>query len=105
MHVSVGRDSAGSFSIRGALRSADGDISTSSSKYIVKCCIGNRPWMLVRCALNGREEEQYGFDKQYLEMLGFVVKSADNQLALVDGASYHRQDRSVQVGGTVFVHC
>ena len=38
-------------------------------------------------------------------MLGFVVKSMGNQLALADGASHHRKDRSTQADGTVFVHC
>ena len=41
------QDSDGSFSIRGALPSADGDIAISSSKEVVKCCVGSKPWMLV----------------------------------------------------------
>ena len=68
VHVSVGRDSVGSFSIRGALYLADGDIAISSSEDIVKCCAGSKPWMLVRFALSRQEEEPHGFDKQYLEM-------------------------------------
>ena len=56
VNVSVGRDSVGSFSIRGALRSADGDIAISSARDIVRRCIGSKYWMLVRFAL-GRIEE------------------------------------------------
>ena len=52
MNVSVGRDSAGSFSIRGALYSADGDLEISSSKDDVKCCVVSKPWMLVRFAIS-----------------------------------------------------
>ena len=72
MHVSVGRDSVGSFSIRGALHSADGNISISPSRDLVKFCVGSKPWMLVRFALSRNEEYLDGFDKQYLEMLGFL---------------------------------
>ncbi len=70
----------------------------------MNCCIGSKYWMLVRFALGRKEEELCGFDKQYLEMLGFLVKSVDNQLALADGASRCRKDRSAQVDDTVFVH-
>ena len=42
VNVSVGRDSVGSFSIRGALHSADGDIAIYSSRDIVKTCIGRK---------------------------------------------------------------
>ena len=51
VNVSVGRDSVGSFGIRGALHSADGDIAITSSRDIVKCYIGSTYWMLVRFAL------------------------------------------------------
>ena len=77
VNVSVGRDSAGSFSIRGALYSADGDIALSSSKDTLKCCIGSKPWMLVRFALSRGEEYLDGFDAQYLDMLGFAMKSME----------------------------
>jgi len=75
VNVSVGRDSVGSFSIRGAHYSADGDIAISSSKEVVKCCDGRKPWMLLRFALGRKEEVLYGFDKQYLKMLCFPLKS------------------------------
>ena len=75
MNVSVGRDSAGSSSIRGALHSADGDIAFSSSRDVVKCWVGSKPWMLVRFAHSSKEEYLDGFDNQYLEMLGFPLKS------------------------------
>jgi hypothetical protein len=45
--LSVGRDSAGSFSIRGDHYSTDGDIAISSSKEVVKRCVGRKPWMLL----------------------------------------------------------
>ena len=44
VNVSVGRESAGSFRVRGALHSADGDIVFSSSKEVVKCYAGRKPW-------------------------------------------------------------
>ena len=79
VNVSVGKDSAGSFSIRGAHYSADGDIAISSSKEVVKCCAGRKPWMLLRFALGRKAESIDGFDKQYLAMLGFSLKSAKDQ--------------------------
>ena len=33
------------------------------------------------------------------------MKSVVNQLALADGVSQHRKDRSAQADDTVFVHC
>ena len=71
MNVSVGRDSAGSFSVRGALHSADGDIVISSSKETVKCYVGRKPRTLLRYVLARKEESIDGFDNQYLAMLGF----------------------------------
>ena len=71
VNVSVGRDSVGSFSVRGALHSADGDIVISSSKEVVKCYAGRKPWTRLRYVLEKKEESSYGFDKQYLAMLGF----------------------------------
>ena len=68
----------------------------------MKCCVGSKPWMLVRFALNNKSEYLDGFGKQYLDMLGFIVKSGDNQLALVDGAS---RCRKAQADDSVFVHC
>ena len=82
MNVSVRRDSVGSFSIRGALHSADGDIPISSSRDVVTSCVGSKPWMFVRFALSRQEEYLDGFDKQYLDMIGFPTKSAENQFAL-----------------------
>ncbi len=55
----VGRDSAGSFSVRGALYSADGDIVISSSKEVVKCYAGRK---LRRYVLERKEESIDGFD-------------------------------------------
>ena len=39
VNFSVGRDSVGSFSVRGALYSAAGDIVISSLKEVVKCML------------------------------------------------------------------
>ena len=105
VNVSVGRDSVGSFSIRGALHSADGDIAISASEDVVKRCVGSTPWMLVRFALSSKEEDLDGFDQQYLEMLGLSLKSVENQLDFADGAFRHQKDRSVKADDTVFVHC
>ena len=49
----------------------------SSSRDVVKCCVGGEPWMLVRFALSRKEEDLDGFDKQYLDMLGFPMKSVE----------------------------
>ncbi len=65
VNVFVGRDSVGSLSIRGALHSADGDIAISSSREVVKCCVGSKSWMLMRLALSRKEADIDGFDKQY----------------------------------------
>ena len=73
VNVSVGRDTAGSFSVRGALHSADGDIVISSSRETVKCYAGRKPWTLLRFTLERKEESIDGFDKQYLTMLGFSL--------------------------------
>ena len=105
VNISVGRDSVGSFSIRGPLLSTDGDIAISSSKEVVKCCAGRKPWMLLRFAFGRKEEVLYGFDKQYLKMLGFSLKSIEDHLALADDAGEHRKDRSVTTDDVVFVHC
>ena len=55
--------------------SADGDIAISSSKEVVKCCAGRKPWMLLRFALGRKEEVIDGFDKHILTMLGLSLKS------------------------------
>ena len=44
-------------------------------------------------------------DNQYLDMVGFALKAMDNQLALADGVSHNRKDRSAQADDTVVVHC
>ena len=50
--------------------------------------------MLLRFALGRKEEVIYGFDKQYLAMLGFSLKSGEDQLAVADVAGKARKDRS-----------
>ena len=52
INLSAGRDSTGSFSVRGVLGSADGSVSISDAKDVVKCCPRSKPWVLVRFALN-----------------------------------------------------
>ena len=106
VNVSVGRDSVGSFSIRGALHSADGDIVISSSKEVVKCYAGRKPWTLLRFVLERKEESIDGFDKQYLVMLGFSLRPARDQLAVADVADNVSKDRSVSSDDKVtVVHC
>ena len=58
----------------------------------------------LRFTLSRQEEGLDGFDKQYLDMLGFSLKSVENQFALADGALRHQKDRSVKADDTVFVH-
>ena len=58
----------------------------------------------LRFALGRKEEDLDGIDKQYLNIVGFL-KSSEDQLALADGASEHRKDRSVTTDDVVFVHC
>ena len=106
VNVSVGRDSAGSFSVRGALHSADGDIVISSSREVVKCYAGRKPWTLLRYVLERKEESIDGFDKQYLAMLGFSLRSFKGQLAVADVADKSTTDRSVLSDDKVtFIHC
>ena len=94
------------FSIRGALYSADGDIVIYSTKEVVKCCAGRTPWMLLRFALGRKEESIDGFDKQYLAILGFSLRSAKDQLAVADVADKTGKGRSVVTDDKVaFVHC
>ena len=106
MNVSVGRDTDGSFSVRGTLHSADGDIAISSSKETVKCYVGLKPWTLLRFALERKEESIDGFDKQYLSMLGFLLRSFKDQPAMADVVNKLTNDQSVSPDEQVpFIHC
>ena len=84
VNISVGRDSAGSFSVRGTPYSADGDIAISSSRNTVKCYAGRKPWNLLRFAFEKKEESIDGFDKQYLSMLGFSLRTIKDQSVVAD---------------------
>ena len=64
-----------------------------------------KPWTLRRFALNRKEEVIDGVDKQYLNMLGFSLKSNQDKLALADDAGQGRKDRSATTDDVVFVHC
>ena len=61
--------------------------------------------MPSRFALGRKEEVIDGFDKQYLTMFGFSLKSEKDQLALADAAGGRRNDRSVTADDVVFVLC
>ena len=62
--------------------------------------------MLLRFALGRKAESIDGFDKQYLAMLGFSLRSAKDQLVVVDVADKSGKDRSVVTDDKVtFVHC
>jgi hypothetical protein len=64
--------------------------------------------MRLRFALGRKKELIDGFDKQYLAMLGFSLKSSEDQLAVADVAGKARKDRSkwylfiVVVKGVIF---
>jgi len=106
VNVSVGRDIVGSFSVRGTLHSADGDIVISSSRETVKCYAGRKPWTLLRFTLERKEESIDGFDKQYLTMLGFSLRSIKDQSAVADVVNELTNDQSVSPDEQVtFIHC
>ena len=90
-NVSVGRGTAGSFSIKDSQGVADGNICMSDAKDKVKCCPGDKPWILVCFALNPYEDQIDGYDKEYFHMLGFVFGTAVAQ--------------SVKTDERLFVHC
>ena len=63
INISVGRESVGSFSVRCFLGSADGSVFMSDAQDVVNCCPGNKPWVLVRFALNPNEGQIDGYDR------------------------------------------
>ena len=79
INVSSGKESFGSFSIRGTLITSDGGMSTSEATDVINCSPGCRPWTLMRFALCRGEERIDGFDTEYLDMLGFVLGGKTNQ--------------------------
>jgi hypothetical protein len=109
-NVSVGQDSARSFRIRGVPRTADGGASMSNSKKknVVKCCVGCKPWVLVRFALHPGEEQLDGFDNIVPIDDGiFALKPVVNKSVSVDdvraevcdgqhGQLLHREDRGAR---------
>ena len=106
VNVSVGKDTAGSFSVRGTPYSADGDIAISSSRNTVKCYAGRKPWTLLRFALEKKEESIDGFDKQYLSMLGFSLRTTKDQSAVADVDKIVTNDQSVSSDEqATFIHC
>ena len=107
VNVSVGRDTAGSFSVRGTLHSADGDIVISSSKEAVKCYAGRKPWTLLRFTLERKEESIDGFDKQYLTMLVFFsLRSIKDQSVVADVVNKSTNDQSASPDEqATFIHC
>ena len=42
----------------------------------VTCCSGDKPWILVRFAINPYADQIDGYDEAYLRMLGFVLGTA-----------------------------
>ena len=76
INVSVGRGTAGSFSIKGCLGSADGSIFMSDARDKVKCCPGDKPWIVARFALNRNADKIDGHDREYRQMLGFTLKNS-----------------------------
>ena len=87
INVSVGRGTAGSFSIKGFLGSAGGSVSMSGATDIVKCGPGNKPWTLVRFALNPHAYQVDGHDREFLQILGFTLKTGVGQSVTTDERS------------------
>ena len=71
INVGVGRNSVGSFSARGILRSANDGIVMSESKDKISCRLGSKPWILVRFALIPGNNQIDGHHTEYVHMLGF----------------------------------
>ena len=96
INVSVGRGTAGSFSIKGFLGSAGGSVSMSGATDIVKCGPGNKPWTLVRFALNPNAYQVDGHDREFLQILGFTLKQVlVSRLRLTKDLSFTVVVRSV----------
>ena len=50
----------------------------------VKCCLGDKPWILARVALNPNEDQIDGLDREYLQMLGFMLRIVVDQSVATD---------------------
>ena len=74
VNVSIGKKSFGSFSIRGSLVTSDGGISVNDERDAILCSLGCKPWVMLLFALCHGEDSVDGFDREYLEMLGFVLE-------------------------------
>ena len=61
--------------------------------------------MLLQFAIGRKEESIDGFDKQYLAMLGFSLRSAKDQLVVADVAGKARKDRSATTDEVIIIHC
>ena len=88
VNVSIGKESFGSSSIRGSLVTSDGGISANDAKEVIHCSPGCRPWVMLRFAQCCGEDNTDGFDREYLEMLRFVLQSEACQSAPADEKSF-----------------
>ena len=88
VNVSIRKESFGSSSIRGSLVTSDGGISANDAKEVIHCSPGCRPWVMLRFAQCCGEDNTDGFDREYLEMLRFVLQSEACQSAPADEKSF-----------------
>ena len=88
VNISIGKESFGSFSIRGSLVTSDGGISVNDAKDVVHCRPECRPWLMLRFARCRCEDCTDGFDREYLEMLGFVLQRKACQSVPADEKSF-----------------
>ena len=88
VNVSIGKESFGSFRIRGSLVTSDGGISVNDAKDVIHCSGGFRPWLMLRFAQCRGEDCTDGFDREYPEMLGFVLQRKACQSVPADEKSF-----------------
>ena len=62
VNVSIGKESFGSFSIRGSLVTSDGGVSVNDARDVINCSLGCKPWVMLRFALCRGEDSVDGLD-------------------------------------------
>ena len=88
VNVSIGKEPFGSFSVRDTLNTADGGVSMNDTTDVINCSPGCKPWTLVRFALCRGEDKIDGFDKESLDMFGFVLEGKTSQSVPADDKSF-----------------
>ena len=87
VNVSIGKESYGSFSTVGSLVTSDGGVSVNDARDVINCSLGCTPWVMMRSALCRGEDNVDGFDREYLEILGFVLERKTCQSVPADEKS------------------